>query len=351
MLDRVAREGAAGTLPLRALTDFWVLHQRHIDDEIGAAEYWTALLQVAAPFAGLPNGRVLGLADDGALAVWAKTGESLLLAPYRESLARRVIEAGGPLWLPTVPPDGLVAEAGPIPALALATLVLPLQVGAGAKQWLMGALCLEGPSNGLTAGLIDFLAGLANFAAEGAHTRARHERWRGRFNDLLETTKRLELVMTAERLKRRDALTDEVSGLVNRAFFEYVGPTLVATAHRYDFPLSLIMLSLAEAPGTRPLISVQWKDLKRALGEQLLLLCRSCDTIAHVADQQFALLLPHTDEAGARMLAERLAALVPPLRVPGMQAPLRCRIGVAQLAPAATAQALVEAAEREMRGR
>ena len=115
-----------------------------------------------------------------------------------------------------------------------------------------------------------------------------------------------------------DALRDPLTGLGNHRAFHEELDRQVAAALRYEVPLSLMLIDLDEfksvndgrghAAGDRVL---------RGFGELLALALRRADRAFRVGGDEFAVLLPHTDIEGARVVGRRLLtqALEPTLRI------------------------------------
>ena len=113
-------------------------------------------------------------------------------------------------------------------------------------------------------------------------------------------------ISTFERTQKR-ALTDGLTGLFNRAYFETELRREVQRARRQALKLSLVMLDLDDfkalndsrghAAGDRVLIRVA-----ATVGASL----RQMDICARYGGEEFAILLPDTDREGARVVAERI---------------------------------------------
>jgi diguanylate cyclase (GGDEF)-like protein len=110
---------------------------------------------------------------------------------------------------------------------------------------------------------------------------------------------------------REAAATDPLTGLLNRrAFAERFGHEL-AVARRTGRPFALVLLDVDQfkaindrhghAAGDAALV-----DLAATLTGTL----RAVDTVARIGGDEFALLLPDTDDVGARETAQRVMALV-----------------------------------------
>jgi len=120
-----------------------------------------------------------------------------------------------------------------------------------------------------------------------------------------------------------DSLRDPLTGLGNHRAFQEELDRQVEASLRYDVPLSLAIVDLDEfkqindtdghAAGDRTL---------SGFGQLLATAVRRSDRGFRIGGDEFAILLPHTDGEGARIVLRRLlaTALAPPLRVEGIQA-------------------------------
>ncbi|HEY8566527.1 MAG TPA: diguanylate cyclase [Beijerinckiaceae bacterium] len=107
---------------------------------------------------------------------------------------------------------------------------------------------------------------------------------------------------------RRLAITDGLTGVLNRRGFDDVVRVEIASARRYDHPLSVIAVDIdhfkrvndlhGHAAGDAVLMS-----LAAILMDELR---KDTDSISRVGGEEFMVLLPHTPEIGACALAHRL---------------------------------------------
>jgi diguanylate cyclase (GGDEF)-like protein/PAS domain S-box-containing protein len=103
------------------------------------------------------------------------------------------------------------------------------------------------------------------------------------------------------------ALTDSLTGLLNRRAFDETLATEVARAERYGYALALIILDIDnfKAYNDRwghPAGDQRLKDVARLLESNI----RRPDVAARYGGEEFAIILPYTSRTGARALAERL---------------------------------------------
>ena len=119
--------------------------------------------------------------------------------------------------------------------------------------------------------------------------------------------------MQAEQLARTDPLT----GLNNhRAFFEH-GARVEQYSKRYEHPYSLIMIDLDHFKQINDSHGHHvGDDVLIAVGGLIKDLIRDSDVVGRIGGEEFALILPDSDLASARGLAERLRLQIAALKIP-----------------------------------
>jgi diguanylate cyclase (GGDEF)-like protein len=131
---------------------------------------------------------------------------------------------------------------------------------------------------------------------------------------------------TATQLSLRDALT----GLANRRSFDAFLLECFGLARRHQRSLSLMMLDIDRFKSYNDQYGHPAGDrLLRALGGLLSSLARQTDLVARVGGEEFAVVLPETDLAGARAIAERARAGVE--RSPQYGRRVTVSIGIAEV--------------------
>ncbi len=138
-----------------------------------------------------------------------------------------------------------------------------------------------------------------------------------------------------ERLERL-AMTDPLTGCANRRHFMQRAAETVALATRHGTPLSLAVLDLDDFKQVNDTHGHPAGDAVLVMAGRLLAEhMRATDLVGRVGGEEFALLMPHTDAAGAMLLAGRLCAALQASRVTAEtgQMAVTASIGVAELHP------------------
>ncbi|MDP2601611.1 MAG: GGDEF domain-containing protein [Deltaproteobacteria bacterium] len=119
-----------------------------------------------------------------------------------------------------------------------------------------------------------------------------------------------QLVTTERQLREKaekDALTDFLTDLPNRKAFENKVTAEVARAVRYNRPLSLLILDIDNFKSINDTLGHQWGDVVlHGIAAGLKVSVRPHDFVARVGGEEFAVVVPETDLAGAVQLGNRL---------------------------------------------
>ncbi|GEM_PF-1656314 len=113
----------------------------------------------------------------------------------------------------------------------------------------------------------------------------------------------------AEEALRHQALHDALTGLPNRLLLQDRLEQAILAARRNGTPLALLVLNLDRFKEVNEALGHQVGDmLLREVARRLQSALRASDTVARLSGDEFAVLLPGADPAGALESAERLGA-------------------------------------------
>lgn len=121
---------------------------------------------------------------------------------------------------------------------------------------------------------------------------------------------------TAQELKRvveleQETITDPLLGIFNRRFIDRRLQEEMLRAQRHGLPLSLMLLDIDFFKKVNDTWGHQNGDIVlKHLARLLVDTLRQTDLVARFGGEEFVLLLPHTTQTDARMLAERLRRTV-----------------------------------------
>jgi diguanylate cyclase (GGDEF)-like protein len=116
----------------------------------------------------------------------------------------------------------------------------------------------------------------------------------------------------AERdLATRMSLRDPLTGLANRRAFDSFLAESFSLAKRHHHPMSLMILDIDRFQSYNDELGHPAGDeLLKSIGMLLSSQARGTDLVARIGGEEFAIALPETDLAGARVIAERVRAEV-----------------------------------------
>lgn len=154
-------------------------------------------------------------------------------------------------------------------------------------------------------------------------------------------------------LLARKALIDGLTGLWNREYLDRHLPIAVSQATRGAHPLACIMLDIDHFKSVNDRFGHATGDeVIRHVAGIMSEVSRQHDVACRYGGEEFAMLLPDTDAAGAAALAERLRATIAdrPVGRGLLQFNVSCSLGVAELRSASAGQTddVVEAADRAL---
>ena len=159
------------------------------------------------------------------------------------------------------------------------------------------------------------------------------------------------LLVQGEKLERM-ALTDGLTQIHNRRYFQLRLADEFRRAQRYDNPLALILADLDHFKTVNDTAGHQTGDaVLRSVAGCFQACIRDTDTVARWGGEEFAVVLPQTHLAGALTVAERIRKDVSALRLgPGSTVSVTASLGVSSY-PAAhvhTTEELVHAADEAL---
>jgi diguanylate cyclase (GGDEF)-like protein len=124
---------------------------------------------------------------------------------------------------------------------------------------------------------------------------------------------------------KKQAVTDELTGLANRRqFYEVLGREF-ERSQRFGTPLSLIMFDIDDfkrVNDTHPMKHLAGDAALRSVAAEISGLTRDIDLDARHGGEEFAILLPQTDLAGGVRLAERLRLAIEQRQIPFSEQPI-----------------------------
>ncbi len=116
---------------------------------------------------------------------------------------------------------------------------------------------------------------------------------------------------------RRQAVTDELTGLANHGRFQELLEAEAEQVRRYHHPLGLIMLDIDDFKAINDTHGHPQGDLVlEAVARVVRENSREADTPARYGGEEMALILPHTDLDGAYAIAERVRSAIEALQIP-----------------------------------
>jgi two-component system cell cycle response regulator len=144
----------------------------------------------------------------------------------------------------------------------------------------------------------------------------------------------LESALSQERLKQV-GLTDALTGVQNRRYFEHRCPVEIAQARRYKHPLACMFLDIDKFKRINDTYGHQTgDDVLRSVAGIIQSQLRSGDTIARYGGEEFVVLLPQSEVHHACQIAERIRSSIEQTQLPlpsGQLVRMSISIGLAML--------------------
>lgn len=150
-----------------------------------------------------------------------------------------------------------------------------------------------------------------------------------RHQELLARTKtHVELKRAKEKLLRM-AITDELTGLVNRRYF--MGRLLheYERTKRYESVFTVLMIDLDYFKKINDTYGHQAGDtVLRTISDSMKLSLRLSDIIGRIGGEEFAVILPETDINAALIIGDRLRKRIEALEIPHKNSKLKITISI-----------------------
>ena len=150
-----------------------------------------------------------------------------------------------------------------------------------------------------------------------------------RHQELLARTKtHVELKRAKEKLLRM-AITDELTGLVNRRYF--MGRLLheYERTKRYESVFTVLMIDLDYFKKINDTYGHQAGDtVLRTISDSMKLSVRLSDIIGRIGGEEFAVILPETDINAALIIGDRLRKRIEALEIPHKSSKLKITISI-----------------------
>ena len=137
---------------------------------------------------------------------------------------------------------------------------------------------------------------------------------------------------------RRQAVTDELTGLTNHGRFHELLGDEMQQVRRYHYPTGLIMLDIDDFKAINDTYGHQQGDVVlKQIARVVRDGSRDTDRPARYGGEEMAVILPHTDLEGAHAIAERIRTAIEALRVPRLDGRGQLRV-TASVGVAASAE-------------
>jgi diguanylate cyclase (GGDEF)-like protein/PAS domain S-box-containing protein len=159
--------------------------------------------------------------------------------------------------------------------------------------------------------------------------------------DISERKKTEEQLLTLQKQLEEYSYKDGLTGVANRRMFDTVLASEWANAQRTQQPLSLILLDIDHFKQFNDHYGhIQGDDCLKSVGQALShAVSRPRDFVGRFGGEEFVLVLPETDEAAARHIAERCRQQVRQQRIPhersAVSPMLTVSLGVGTIVPGA----------------
>lgn len=133
----------------------------------------------------------------------------------------------------------------------------------------------------------------------------------------------------AKKLKR-SVLNDKITGLYNQNYFTSRLEQMFHESMRYEFPFALLLITLDDY---KKIHSAQGREVSekilRDVAEHLTVSARQTDLFFKTADDEFAIMMPHTGSEGVLEKATRIKDLIEMHAFGGIKDKITATIGIA----------------------
>ena len=148
---------------------------------------------------------------------------------------------------------------------------------------------------------------------------------------------------------QRQAITDDLTGLVNRRRFIEALDAEIERARRFRSPLTIVLADLDNFKQVNDAFGHHGGDVVlRAFADLIRSHVRDVDVSGRIGGEEFAILLPDTDRAGAARVAERMRRSLNAVTIAisdGDSVRAASSFGVAELEPDQSGDELLRAAD------
>jgi diguanylate cyclase (GGDEF)-like protein len=151
---------------------------------------------------------------------------------------------------------------------------------------------------------------------------------------------------------QRQAITDDLTGLVNRRRFIEALEAEIERARRFGSALTIVLADLDNFKQVNDEFGHHGGDVVlRAFADLIRSHVRDVDVSGRIGGEEFAILLPETDRAGAARVAERMRGSLNSVSIAvsdGARIRVASSFGVAELEPDQTGDDLLRAADEAL---
>ena len=216
-----------------------------------------------------------------------------------------------------------------------------------ANQQLVGVLYLSSRASAKSfteqdQAILEGIASQAALAIRNAQLVMEQER------QIIELERALRLVQEAQ----LRAMTDGLTGLYNRVYFDEQLLASTLEARRYGQMLSMLLIDLDHFKLINDTYGHPTGDaVLRQVCALIRRMVRDCDVVARYGGEEIAILLPQTDKMGACIVAHRIREAIASLAISGLQGDsvhVTASIGAAAFTASMTASELLERSDKAL---